>query len=183
MPTAIDSELQLNGLIDLFYDDRKKLGVFERQSAEQCPPVYRSLLDHTAHMTVTVEQHHRALVKVEVLSESQSAGIYQRRILLRRLTDNRVVQFGIVRLNLNCLPAALRSQVVSGSVPLGRILIESQILRVVQLCDLWKVCCGSELAEHFSVAEGTVTYGRTARILVDGLSGIELLEIVIPEIH
>lgn len=180
MPAAMESDAYLNSMIQLFYADRMELGVFERTPAEQCPTVYRSLLDHTAHMTVTVEQHHQDCVEVEVLSEALSGNKYQRKILLRLASDHRVVQFGIVRLDLNCLPVDIRSPIVSGNTPLGRILIESKILREVQLCDLWKVHCGKELAGYFSVADGAVTFGRTARILVDGQSGIELLEIVAP---
>ena len=54
-------------------------------------------------MTVTVEQFHRTPVNVKVLEMRHDGRFYSRRILLTRQTDNRVVQFGIVRLNFEYL--------------------------------------------------------------------------------
>jgi len=132
-------------------------------------------------MTVTVEHHHGQKVDVDILAEAESGDSYRRKIVLRRSSDREAVQFGIVRLDLNCLTPEARSQVLSGQTPLGRVLIENQILTEVHLRDLWRVRCGEELARLFGVDLGTITYGRTARIHVAGKSCIELLEIVAPE--
>jgi hypothetical protein len=64
--------------------------------------------------------------------------------------------------------------------PLGRVLIEHQVLREVELLELWQVFCGPVLSELFSVSQDTVTYGRTAMIHCNGEPAIELLEIVRP---
>lgn len=180
---AVQSDSILETLIRLFFRRPSDLGHFRKQLPQHCPEVYRKLLAHTAHMTVTVEQHHSDRVDVEVLNQSWTGDYYQRKILLRRQGDGRVVQFGIVRMSLKSLPLAIHSQVISGQIPLGRLLIESGVLREVQLCNLWRVQCGAELANVFGAREGQVTYGRTARIIVDSVSAIELLEIVAPEPH
>ncbi len=171
----------LDDLISLFYDDSDSLGEFELVLPRECPKIYQELLDHSAHMTVTVERHHGDKVDVEVLSESWSGDHYQRKILLRRHSDRQIVQFGIVRVALAKLPSTVRTEVIEGSTPLGRVLIEHDVLREVHLINVWKVRCGSDLARNFSVDQGEVTYGRTARILVESEPAIELLEIVAPE--
>ena len=172
---------KLYDLIAIFYDDSTSLGRFQSIRSRECPPVYRNLLAHSSHMTVTVEKHHGELVDVEVLQESQLAGEYRRKILLRRQSDRKVVQFGIVRMNLKTLAPSVQQQITSGEIPLGRILIENELMREVQLSGLWKVECGEELAGYFQIPYGGFTYGRTARILVDSTPMIELLEIVAPE--
>lgn len=132
-------------------------------------------------MTVTVEDRHRCAVDVEVLEVQQDARHYSRKILLRRQSDRRVVQFGIVRLALEALEEAPRQEIIKQQTPLGRVLIEHGVMRAVQLLGLWEVACGEELARYFGVQPGHVTYGRTALIYCNSEPAVELLEIVAPE--
>ncbi len=173
---------QLETLLELFYADTSELGHFDGCSAEQCPDIYRQLLAHNAHMTVTVERRHGQQVDVQVLRDQVRDNDYQREILLRKQSDAAVVQYGIVRLKLNLISDRVREQILSRQIPLGRVLINNNVMRQVQLGALWKVTCGPALAEIFSVEEQTVTYGRTALIYLDAEPAIELLEIVAPEL-
>ena len=77
-------------------------------------------------------------------------------------------------------PAQGFAEILEEKKPLGRVLIEHQVLREIELFDLVRVTCGSALARLFSVAEGTTTFGRTAMIYCDREPAIELLEIVAP---
>jgi chorismate-pyruvate lyase len=106
---------------------------------------------------------------------------YSRKILLKRQSDQRVVQFGIVRLALETLEKPARDEILSQRTPLGRVLIEHGVMRAVQLLGLWEVVCGRELADCFGIEPGHVTYGRTALIYCNSEPAIELLEIVAPE--
>jgi hypothetical protein len=63
---------------------------------------------------------------------------------------------------------------------LGRVLIEHDVLREVQLCGLWEVQPGSSLAELMQLDTDKQVYGRTALIYCDKAPAIELLEIVSP---
>lgn len=174
------SNAQLNSLVELFYTNIEQLGSFQQVVPVQCPSPYQQLLAHSSHMTVTVEQFHRQAVDVHVLQSYVSGLHYQRKILLRRHSDRRAVQFGIVRLTLGLLTQEVQAQILSEQVPLGRVLIENEVLRQVRLQSLWKVKCGDELAEAFQAQPGAVTYGRTALILLQQQPAVELLEIVAP---
>lgn len=132
-------------------------------------------------MTVTVESHHGDSVDVEVLRSEVVGDEYRREILLRTHRTQRVVQYGIVRLRTKYLSAAPREEILHEQKPLGRVLIEHNVLREIELFALHHVTCGPALAKFFSVPEGTVTYGRTALIYCDHDPAIELLEIVSPE--
>ena len=131
-------------------------------------------------MTVTVEAHHQSEVDVQVLSVKREQRTYCRKILLSRQSDQKIVQFGIVRLHLSCLKTKVREEIVSESIPLGRVLIQNNVLRVVELCQLYQIQCGADLANQFDVTPSTLTYGRTALIYCNGEPGVELLEIVSP---
>lgn len=177
MPPAVE----LDELVALFYPLSIDLAEFTQRSAEECPPAYQQMLAHESHMTVTVERRHGCPVDVEVLDSRLSESHYVRKILLRRQLDQRVVQFGIVRLALNTLESHVRDEIMAQQIPLGRVLIKHDVLRHVQLNALWEVRCRSELAELFDVPAGSTTYGRTALIYCNGEPAVELLEVVAPE--
>ncbi|HEV2970242.1 MAG TPA: hypothetical protein VGY55_09645 [Pirellulales bacterium] len=172
---------ELDSLVALFYDAPEQLADFAEVQAAGMPPVYQRLLAHNHHMTVTVEQRHGSLVDVHVLATRQQGRHYARKILLTRRLDGRVVQFGIVRIDLSFLGDDVRREIESQSTPLGRILIEHNVLREVELFKLWQVAPGEDLCQLFHIATTKLTYGRTALIHCNGQPAIELLEIVTPE--
>ncbi len=172
------ADVELEALIKLFFDDPSQLGQFEEVSADEVPEPSRSLLAHDQHMTVTVEKYHASTVDVKVLQSRTDGDHYSRKILLIRQTDNDVVQYGIVRLNKSYLTPNVRKEIEQQDTPLGRILINHNVLRVVKLLRLLKIQCGPELAREFGFETGQICYGRTALIYCDGSPAIELLEIV-----
>jgi chorismate-pyruvate lyase len=153
--------------------------MFREVTAEDVPQPFRQLLAHDHHMTVTVESFHDCAVNVDVLETNRIQDHYFRKILLRRSTDNAVVQFGIVRLDLSYLSADVISEILSEKTPLGRVLIQHNVMREVQLSELWKCHCGPAL-QHYLGAQWTSIYGRTAMIYCDGEPVIELFEIATP---
>jgi len=162
----------------LFYDSLEALGQFEQVQAIEMPVDYQTLLAHHDHMTVTLEAYHNSLMDVQVLEEWQDDISYARKILLSRQTDSRVVQFGIMRIWPEDLPAAARQEITAKTVPLGRVLIRHNILREVELIRLWRIVPGEELRQHLGSAEGEPVFGRSAHILVAERPNVQLLEIV-----
>ena len=86
--------------------------------------------------------------------------------------------FGIVRLDLSVLSPEVRTKIESQQIPLGRILIEHNVLRVVKLLKLFRIQPGEDLATDLNLAQKSTCFGRTALIFCDGAPAIELLEIV-----
>jgi chorismate-pyruvate lyase len=176
--TPRPSTPDLQTLLDLFYPDSDQLGKFQEVSSDQLPAAYSTLLDHNEHMTVTVEAFHESLVDVQVLGAQIDKNHYSRQILLVCQTNKKVVQFGIVRLCFDFLDADIQAEIESQQVPLGRILIEHDVLRQVQLATLWKIEAGPDLSAQLQVPQGTETFGRTALIYCNGEPAVELLEIM-----
>ena len=168
----------LDTLIGLFYAEREPLGEFHEVSASQMPAVFRSLLAHEHHMTVTVEAHHGSPVDVQVLNRMVDDEHYAREILLTRQNDGRVVQYGIMRIRLDLLPSQARKEVVLEGTPLGRVLIKHNILRSVHLFSLYKIVAGHVLRQHLTDGQPGHVYGRTALINCNGEPAVELIEIV-----
>lgn len=171
----------LDHLVGLFYKQIEELGAFEEVPAQSVPQPYRRLLAHHEHMTVSVERHHGCKVDVEVLSAEQKGDYYWRKIVLHRQSDRQAVLFGIPRLNLRLVDEEVREEIISQRTPLGRVLINHNVLREVQLASLYRVTPGPELMRLFGIKAPQTTYGRTAFIYCDGFPAVELLEIVSPE--
>ena len=90
--------------------------------------------------------------------------------------------YGIVRLDFRYVDDDVRREIVSRQIPLGKILIEHNVLRQLQLVGLWKIEPGSDLRNIFGMEPNSPlsVYGRTALIYCDGEPAVELLEIVSP---
>jgi chorismate-pyruvate lyase len=142
------------------------------------PEAARRLLDHRSHMTVAMERLHGP-VRLEVVDCGEdSAGRYAREILLVR-ADGRVVQHGIVRIDLRRLVAETAAAIRAAAIPLGRILIEAGLLRDVHDVSLLQIDPGPHLRRLFGT-DAAPAYGRVATIDLDGVPTVELLEIVAP---
>lgn len=176
-----DSRVEITELLDEFYGEPvgyAQLGVFE--GVDSVPKPYDGLLDHHKHMTVTVEKHYGEPVDVQVHRCTRKGDWYSREITLVTSQSRRIVQYGIVRLDTSKLDPEVWRQIESQSIPLGRVLIEHQVMREVALHGLWRVRVGPSLAGLMHLKIGDVLYGRTALIYCDGAPAIELLEIVAP---
>ncbi|MFG0262494.1 MAG: hypothetical protein ACF788_08905 [Novipirellula sp. JB048] len=155
-----------------------ELGRFEALAS--LPPPYDRLLDHHKHMTVTVEAFYEQAVDVVVNRTRRDANWYAREITLVTQQDRRIVQYGIVHLNVDQLSEPVWKRIESEATPLGRVLIEHNVLRQVQLCGLWRVSAGPALVSRMQIPIDQPLYGRTALIYCDGDPAIELLEILAP---
>jgi chorismate-pyruvate lyase len=154
---------------------------FEIVRDDEVPPPYRDLLVHEHHMTVTVEAHHGIAVDVRILARVQTADYYARKILLTLHESGRVVQFGIMKINLNYCSQAVREEIVAAQTPLGRILIQHNVLRRIEPTAFLRVIPEPAMMNWFQLTEPLRTYGRLAIIHCDEHPAVQLLEIVAPE--
>jgi hypothetical protein len=154
---------------------------FEFVHADEVPSPYRELLVHDQHMTVTVEAHHGDSVDVRILDRVHNDDVYARKILLALHGSGRVVQFGIMKINLSYCSPTVREEIVAGRTPLGRILIEHDVLRRIEPTAFLRVIPDPAMMKWFALDKPVRTYGRLAIIHCDEQPAVELLEIVIPE--
>jgi chorismate-pyruvate lyase len=151
---------------------------FQVVAPEHVPQPYRDLLVHEHHMTVTVERFHGRPVELRVLSQRTQGHHYSRMILLALQGTGDVVQFGIVRIDLDRCSPVVRAEVLAGEKPLGRILIEHDVLRHIDPTCFVRITPTRQMLQWFGLAESGPLWGRTATIHCDGQRAIDLLEVV-----
>ena len=71
-------------------------------------------------------------------------------------------------------------EIVAGETPLGRVLINHNVLRHIDLGAILRVTAGDELAGLLKMPSGGVTYGRLATIFCNQHPAVDLLEISAP---
>jgi hypothetical protein len=168
--------------LELFrlFDDAFEIPKFEIVNDQVIPEPYQGLLVHPHHMTVTVENFYHGPVHVQVLDRRRDGDIYSRKILLVLALSGRVVQFGIVRIQLQHCSEKVREAILSESAPLGRILIENDVLRCIKPTAYLRITTNTQLSNYFGLAAPTDVWGRLALIHCDGRPAIELLEVLTP---
>lgn len=177
-PSAVGRALSL---VREFCPDPAVFGRIEERRPDAVPDPARRLLDHHSHMTVAMERFHAGPVTLRLVAErpATAEGRYAREILLVR-GDGRVVQHGIVRLDLGAVPPPAAAAIRARREPLGRILLGAGLLCDVQRVALLEVAAGPHLAALLGVPAAAAAYGRVAEIRVGGAPAVELLEIVAP---
>lgn len=165
-------------LLSHFYGRIQDLGEFHSCAATELSPAAAKLLNHNRHMTESVESFYGSPVNVEVIRTLEEGANYAREILLRRQSDNEVVQYGVVWLARQSLPPDVMREIEAEDQPLGRVLIEAQVMREVTLNELFDVRLGPALACFFRGVPGEATFGRTAIIHCQGEPTIFLLEVL-----
>jgi chorismate-pyruvate lyase len=144
------------------------------------PEPYRGLLAHTEHMTVTVEAYYGTPVDVRVLKADRFGDFYHRRSLLVPQGSDRVVQYGLARINLGCCSTPVRDAILAQKVPLGRILIEHNVLRRVEPTSFLRIDPGPSLSEAMQLTAPTPLYGRTGVIFFNDRPAVAVLEVLAP---
>lgn len=171
--------VDLQSLLDLF-PGGNLIDKAEHVPAATTPEPYRSLLAHDYHMTLAMESFHHTTVDVRVLASRRDDRIYSRKIILLKQGTEEVVQFGIVRFNFDYVTAEVSQAILSEKIPLGRILIEHNVLRHIDLGALLKIHPGPELCDLFACSPNDETYGRLATIFCNHRPAVDLLEVSVP---
>lgn len=186
-PDTRDPVARAEALVRLFCSPGN-FGAIRSVAPSQVPEPARTLLDHHSHMTVAMERFHGGDVRLRVVaSVNDGSGKpthpawYAREILLET-QGGKIVQHGIVRIDLSLLDAATVAAILAAKIPLGRILIEANLLRDVHDVGLLEVVPGPHLRRLFGPAAAATprTFGRVAEISLGGRPAIELLEIAAP---
>jgi hypothetical protein len=172
---------ELTRLTDLFPGSKPLIELAEHVPQSTVPKPYSTLLVHDQHMTVTMENFHGCPVAVKVLAKRFDDPVYSRKIILTRTDNGRIVQFGIVRFDLSFVTQSVRNEILSEQVPLGRVLINHNVLRHIDLGALLRIVPGPELCEIFGCQPENVTYGRLATIFCNRVPAVDLLEVAAPE--
>ena len=174
---------ELHSLTKLFPGSESLFLRAEHIPSALTPEPYKTMLAHDHHMTIAMETYHQCSVDVRVLDSKLNGNEYARKILLLKHGTDIPVQFGFVRFHLEYVTEAVREQIIAEQIPLGRILINHNVLRHIDLGAILELTAGPELAQQLQMPVGAVTYGRLATIFCNRQPAVDLLEISAPLIR
>lgn len=146
-------------------------------AAADVPEPFATLLVHNDHMTTRLGEFHGAPVELSVLRHSLMGDAYRRLIALKPAGQNRVVEVGLVRIDLACTSPAVRSMILKQELPLGDIMISANVMRRVEPKWFLRFDASGILAEQFG-AIATPLFGRVGTIYFEDRPAIRLLEVV-----
>lgn len=149
-------------------------------SPEEVPEPFHKLLVHNKHMTVTLEEYFGQPVEVHPYVVHQGGDWYGRKLDLAIPPDGQVVMTGLMMVNFGFCTDRVRERIVEQKTPLGRILIENNILREISTESFLRIDAEDPLIARFGGAGDRDGYGRIATIFCDGSPAVDLLEVVTP---
>ncbi len=178
MSPASDPTKELRLLFAFFGDaDLPKATILP---ADDVPPPYHDLLVHHQHMTETLERYHASPVAVHPYRVHQQGEMYGRKLDLSLPGSGKIVMTGLMIINLTFVKEEVARQIVEGKTPLGRILVDNNVLREVSSGAYLRLDPSDPLVARFQQDPLRPAYGRLATIFFDGKPAVDLLEIVAP---
>lgn len=174
---AVDELRKLTGL---FPEPEPLFANVEHIPSSLTPEPYKTMLVHDHHMTLAMEEHFGRPVNVRILDQRFDGDLYVRKIQLALDRSDRIVLFGWVRFDFQYVTAEVKAEILAGKTPLGRVLIEHNVLRHIDLAAILQLQAGPGLAHQLGMPEGATTYGRLATIFCNRRPAVDLLEISTP---
>ena len=144
--------------------------------ADCIPEPIRSLLVHDNDMTPTLEAAYRQRIHIRLVSRKVEEDVLLRQVVLVLDSDDRPVEFGAIRIQLNQLPPEARQRVLESKLPLGRVLQDFFIQHNSQPVAYFEVEADSLIGEALKTPGAQRLYGRRNRLLMP--SGEVLAEVV-----
>jgi hypothetical protein len=160
------------------------LPAMARLPDQEVPEPYRRLLVHSKDMTPTLEAFYHEPMCIAVLSREREGEAYLREVVLKPAAAARPVEYGVIRICLDHLPAAARQRVLEEARPLGNILQTETVPHLSWPQAFFRVEADSHMTRVLRLRRPGTLYGRR-NILLDGSRRLlaDVLEVLAPVDH
>ena len=145
---------------------------------DDIPHPYRSLLVHTADMTLTLERHFGGRVTLRPLSTFRKGPWYFRRVLLAQEYTGRPLEMGAIRIRIDAFSPRVRRQILQNEVPLGRLLRDRHIRYESRPKVFLAITPNPEMMGVFWMREPRTLFGRRTEVIHDGSRIGDIVEIL-----
>lgn len=168
--------------LDTFYARTGlELPAIKRLAADEVPEPYHSLLVHRRDMTSTLESFHGEGVHLHVVGRDQSNGDYFREVVLRLDGNEKPVEFGAIKINLELFPKGAQGQILKERLPLGRILRDCAIQYQSQPQAFLRIASDAMMNDLLKLRQAQLLYGRRNTLFdPQGRRLAEIVEILPP---
>jgi hypothetical protein len=126
-----------------------------------------------------LQKHHGQAVHVHVMEEHLTGDSYTRKISLTPGATDKVVEWGIVRLNFQYMSPEVRDEILAKKMPLGAILIKHNVHRRIKPRYFLRFPENGQVLKLFGDKDREPAWGRLGTIFCDDKPCIELLELVV----
>ena len=165
--------------LDLVYERAGIAAPAVREVApDEIPLPYRSLLVHRDDMTPTLERHFGGRVVLRPLSVFKSGNSYFRRVLLVQEYAGQPVEMGAIRMELDAFSAPIRRKILQNEIPFGRIVRDGAFDCRSEPTAFLAVTPNPEMMGVFWMREPSVLYGRRTRIVRQGATIGDIVEVL-----
>ena len=169
---------ELVSLGEGLFPDSRWMDGFELIDEAKLPATARTLLAHGGHMTAALRKFYASSIQLEVIADRAAGDEYKRRILLAIGGPRRVVELGVVRIDLRFVPPAAKPVIMTKATPLGDVLATHNVLTKVTPRAFLRFRGGGAVVECFERGPSGEAFGRLGTIHCNGDEAIELLEVV-----
>jgi chorismate-pyruvate lyase len=124
------------------------------------PELPRRLLVHSQDMTPTLQAHHCDEIHIEVLGRERRQESYFREVILRLDGNDRPVEFGASKIDLDALPPLVRRLVLQEQLPIGHLLKAHEVPHSGRPTAFFRVEADHIMRRSLGLASGATLYGR-----------------------
>ncbi len=130
-------------------------------AAAELPEAAAALLVHNGDMTSRLEALHADKVCLDVVNRSiaDERG-YFREVILRKATDSRAVEYGVIEIVLGGFSRILQNEIEDGKVPLGGLLNRDGLGYFSEPQCFFGLYPSEWMQEIFDGSDGCELYGR-----------------------
>ena len=148
---------------------------------EEMPEPYKRLLIHCHDMTSTLEGYYGKPMGITVLSREVGTSGYLREVVLSPEGDAPPVEYGVIHIHLDQLPANARRRVLQEERPLGNILSTEAVPYLSWPQSFFWVGPDSHMERVLRLPQPRILYGRR-NLLLDGNRHLlaEVIEVLAP---
>lgn len=149
--------------------------------AAEVPPPYQGLLVHSSDMTPTLAGFYGQAIGLRVLSRERKEDSYKREVILWLAGNARPVEYGVIRIRLDRLPANARRLVLEEQRPLGDILHGELIPHLSWPQAFFRLKADAHAGAALGLRRANFLYGRR-NVLLDGSRRLlaEVIEVLAP---
>ena len=138
---------------------------FEPMPGCELPEPYQGLLFHDNDMTQVLEAFHAQRLSLQVLNKRLERGVLAREVVLVGDEDQRAVEFGAIRIELDRFEAEPKKRILECRRPLGAIIREFEVEYTSHPTAFFRVRSDSVIRAALGPAGDGWLYGRHNRLM------------------
>ena len=169
-----DGQNLLYPLSEFYLQDGLTLPAVTGIDGQQLPEPYKTLLVHETDMTSTLEKYHDQKLRLHILRRRLEGEEYSRQVLLVTERDQKPVEFGAIKINLQHFSEEVRQQILEERRPLGAILYDEKIPYISRPIAFIQVTPDAIMKRVLGLGDNILLFGRrnvlmspSQRILAD----------------